>query len=302
MAKNQIANALRTLLVSGYDVTSVTRISQSATLIAVRKGERLGGVAATTILLVDNPSASAVEMLKRAAQQNQSQPLAVSTNRVAGLKTMKPDEFFEVLGGESRSDRLIRDDLAEVLDRLGHNVNAPEFVGSAERFLEDYIKEGLEFLMESRGWHYGQDRIFESVPDGIVLGRNNLNLYFDGKAYKKGYHPSADDIKRFAGYVNDFNDRYAVYVGRIHSFLVVSGSFTKKKDALANKASDFYALCKTQLCHITAKNFGQIVTDIRVHCANRSAIKWANVFSQLQVEPKSIAAELRRVNKDKVVD
>ena len=162
------------------------------------------------------------------------------------------------------------------------------------------MKEGLEFLLESRGWHYGQDRLFESVPDGIVLGK--LNLYFDGKAYKEGYHPSADDIKRFAGYVNEFNERYATSVGRIHSFVVVSGSFTAKKNALEKKATDFYARCSTQLCYVTAADFGQIVTQVRLTSVNRSALKWANVFSQLRIEPTSIASELRRITKDRIID
>ena len=298
MFKDQIANALRTLLVSGYIVTKVNRISQRATIVSVRKRDRLGGLAASTILLSENPSANVVEMVRRTAAETHSEPLLITTGVVKNIPTLKPTKFFELLGGEVRSDRIIRDDLSAIMNELGHNRLPNGFSGSAEDLLEDYIKEGLEFLLESRGHRYGQDRLFESVPDGIVLGR--LNLYFDGKAYRKGYHPSSDDIKRFAGYVNEFNANYASTVGRIHSFVVVTGNFTAKRSALETKATDFYARCKTQLCCVTASDFGQIVTDVRLKCPNRANIKWENVFSRLRFDPSVIAAELRRINRDKI--
>jgi hypothetical protein len=300
MPESRATTAIRTLLVSGYIVTNVNRISQSAAILSVHRRDKLGGLAASTILMAEAPSANVLEMLRRTAEQNQSQPLAITNRKLSGVPTLKPEKFFELLGGEIRSDRIIRDDLPTILNELGHNRLPNNFTGTPENLLEAYVKEGLEFLLESRGWHYGQDRLFESVPDGIVLGK--LNLYFDGKAYKKGYHPSADDIKRFAGYVNEFNERYATSVGRIHSFVVVSGSFTAKKNALEKKAADFYARCSTQLCYVTAAEFGQIVTQVRLASVNRSALKWANVFSQLRIEPTSIASELRRITKDRIID
>ena len=300
MPDNQTANALRTLLVSGYIVSSVNRISQRATILSVHKRDRLGGLAASTILLSEAPSINAVEMLRRIASETHSQPLLVTTRSVKDIPTLKPAKFFDLLGGIVRSDRLIRDDLSSVLNAFGQNRLPKGFIGKPETLLEEFVKDGLEFLLESRGYHYGQDRLFESVPDGVVLGK--LNLYFDGKAYRGGYHPSSDDIKRFAGYVTDFNNRYESVLGRIHAFVVVSGSFTEKKNALENKASNFYALCNTQLCCMTASDFGQIVTDVRLQCANRSAINWAGIFSQLRIKPTSIASELRRISKDKALE
>jgi hypothetical protein len=301
MAESEIATALRTLLVSGYIVTDVTRISERSAILSARKRDKLGGLATSTILFAEKPAPNVIEMLRKTAVQNGSSPLIVTTATVTGVSTIQPRQFYDLLGGEIRFDRLMRDDLPAIVDALGHNRLPNELKnGNPEDLLEDYVKEGLEFLLQSRGWRYGQERLFESVPDGIVLGR--LNLYFDGKAYKGGYHPSADDIKRFAGYVNEFNERYSTSVGRIHSFVVVSGSFTAKQNALEKKAADFYARCSTQLCYITAVDFGQIVTDVRLKCANRSAIKWANVFSQIRIEPMSVASELRRIAKDRIID
>jgi hypothetical protein len=260
----------------------------------------LGGLAASTILLSDAPSANVVEMLRRTASENHSQPLLVTTRAVNGVQTVTPAKFFDLLGGIVRSDRLIRGDLSSVMNVFGHNRTPKGFTGKAETLLEEFVKDGLEFLLESRGYHYGHDRLFESVPDGVVLGK--LNLYFDGKAYRSGFQPSSDDIKRFAGYVSDFNRNYGAIVGRIHSFLVVSGSFTEKKGALETKASNFYSQCATQLCCMTASDFGQIITDVRLSGVNRPAINWAHVFSQLRITSSLVKSELRRISKDKVLD
>jgi hypothetical protein len=195
----------------------------------------------------------------------------------------------------------MRDDLPDVLDAFGHNRTYTGFTGDPDDLLEDYVAEGLQFLLESRAYWYGQDRLFESVPDGLVLAPT-LNLYFDGKAYEKGFHPSADDIKRFATYVNEFNTRYAPLVGgRLHCFLVVSGTFTGSANALEEKANEFYSLCATKLCHMTARNFGLIIKGVREHCGSRSAINWIKVFSRLIIEPASVTDELRRIKKDNVV-
>jgi hypothetical protein len=162
------------------------------------------------------------------------------------------------------------------------------------------VKEGLEFLLESRGWRYGQERLFEALPDGLLLGRDQLNLYFDGKAYEKGFHPSADDIRRFAAYVNDFNKRYGGDLGRLHAFLVVSGSFIAEEQALKDKATDLYAACGTQLCYLAAKDLGEIITILREKPSNRTAVNWMRIFSQMRIKPNSVTAEIKRVAKDQL--
>ena len=295
-----VSSAIRTLLVSGYIVTDVNRISARAALLSIRRRDPLGGLAASTLLLADAPSANVVEMLKAAAQQSASQPLIVTNNPVDGIPTMSPESFFRLLGGEIRSDRVTRDDLSDVLDQLGRNQLPHGLSGSADDLLEDYIKESLEYLLESRGWRYGQDRLFESLPDGLILGRERLNIYFDGKAYEKGYHPSADDIKRFAAYTDDFNKRYSIHVGRLHAFLVVSGKFSKP-GALPEKASEFYSSCATQLCFLSGQELGNIVADVRAQPGPKSAIAWRNVFSRPRITRATVASELRRITKDDIV-
>ena len=301
MAEGQLASALRTLLVNGYVVTEVNRISQNAAILSVEKRDRLGAVARSAILLAESPTNNVTEMLSTIARANNAQALVITTANISHKPVMTPERFYELLGGEIRSDRLMRDDLPDVLDTFGHNRTFAGFTGDPDDLLEDYVKEGLQFLLESRAHRYGKDRLFESLPDGLILARPSLNLYFDAKAYEKGFHPSADDIKRFAAYVNEFNARYASYVGRLHSFLVVSGTFSGSEKALEEKANEFYSICSTKLCHITAKNFGLIIKLVREHSNTRSAINWVKIFSRLVIDPAAVAEELQRIKKDNIV-
>jgi len=126
------------------------------------------------------------------------------------------------------------------------------------------------------------------------------NLYFDGKAYEKGFHPSADDIRRFATYVNDFNKRYGSDLGRLHAFLVVSGSFIAEEQALKDKAADLYAACGTQLCYLAAKDLGEIITILREKPSNRTAVNWMRIFSQMRIKPNCVTAEMKRIAKDQL--
>lgn len=300
MAETTLPSVIRTLLVNGYIVTEVSRISARVALLSVRRRDALGGVASSTLLLAANPPQNVVQLLKSAANQNSFQPLILTRAEINAVPTMDPDKFFQLLGGEVRSDRVTRDDLVVVLDQLGRNKLPVGMTGSADDLLEDYVKEGLEFLLNSRGWRYGQDRLFESLPDGLILSPDKLNIYFDGKAYEKGYHPTADDIKRFAAYTTEFNERYSVHVGRLHAFLVVTGKFSHPR-ALQDKANEFYGMCATQLCFLTGEHLGRIVADVRGCAGARSAIAWRSIFSRVVIEPKAIANELRRISKDKIV-
>ena len=295
-----LASAMRTLLVSGYSIRDVNRVSKNATILIAEKRDRLGAQSRSAILLADDPPPNVLQMLATTAGSHDAQALLVSNGMSSHQPKLDRSTFFELLGGEVRSHILMRDDLPDVMDELGHNRLPSGFSGKADDLLEDFVKEGLEFLLESRGYRYGQDRRFESLPDGVNLGPNRLNLYFDGKAYEQGFHPSADDIKRFAAYANEFNRRYEQLVGRLYCFVVVSGSFSASTDAIGEKADEFYSMCNTKLCHITARNFGSIILELRKNSVSRSAINWPRIFSRNVIEVSDVTSEIKRVQKDKV--
>jgi hypothetical protein len=72
MAETPITAALRTLLVNGYAVATVERISERAGLLTVQKRDRFGGLATSTILFAEEPAQNVVEMLRKSAEQNGS--------------------------------------------------------------------------------------------------------------------------------------------------------------------------------------------------------------------------------------
>jgi hypothetical protein len=184
---------------------------------------------------------------------------------------------------------------------LGHNRLPPSFVGKADDLLEAYCEECLEFLLECPVRRYGQERRFEPLPDGLALGRNRFNLYFDAKAYGQEFHPSADDIRRFASYVRDFNVRYSSYVGPISLFLVISGSFSSDKDAIGEKINEFQAECGTPMAFIRASELANLVSESAKSLLSRAAINWRRVFAAQRFDIKRFRDELQRIKKDAIV-
>jgi hypothetical protein len=217
------------------------------------------------------------------------------------MREMTLSEFYNILGGEVRTDRVLVPNLPYVMSELGHNRLPRSFSGKPDDLLEIYCEECLEFLLECPVRRYGQERRFEPLPDGLALGRNRFNLYFDAKAYGSEFHPTADDIRRFASYVKDFNARYSSYVGPISLFLVISGSFSSDKHAIDDKISEFQAECGTPMAFIPASDLADLVSKCAKSIQSRAAINWRRVFAAQVFDMKRFRAELQRIGKDSIV-
>lgn len=209
--------------------------------------------------------------------------------------------FFESIGAWMNTGLILIDGLPKLINELGHNKCPSGLTGSPSDLLEIYTKEALQYLLESPAKRYGQDRSFESLPDGLVLGKSRLNILFDAKAYSGGYSISADDIKRFASYVQEFNDRYSSFVGRVYSFTIVTGTFLDSPESLQNRRDELYQLCQTQLSCITAQTLGNLVQLARAHSSFISSVKWINIFSQNIITEKMLEDEFTRIKKDNIV-
>ena len=127
------------------------------------------------------------------------------------------------------------------------------------------------------------------------------SIYFDAKAYSSGFHPEADDIRRFASYVTDFNQRYKNHVGRISLFLVISGSFSTDVAALKDKANDFLAECSTPLVMVTARDLATAVALVHAANSQRSAINWRRVLVPEIVDVGQLKREIERLTKDDII-
>ncbi|MBA2272211.1 MAG: hypothetical protein H0W20_16700 [Chthoniobacterales bacterium] len=239
------------------------------------------------------------------AKRNKSAAILVSDAADAtpfpSISGLKVAEFYDLLGGEVRTDRVLDRRLKEIMNDLGHNCLPNGFTGAPDTLLEEYSKECLQFLLECPVRRYGQERRFERLPDGLALGRNKFNIYFDAKAYEREFHPSADDIRRFASYVDDFNRRYSNYVGRISLFLVISGSFSKDGNAVREKINDMYAECSTPMAFIKSSDLAEAVTVFRKAPVQRSGINWRKVLAPQLFKLTRLKDEVKRIQKDAII-
>lgn len=304
--RTRLHNIVRTLLVNGYIIESFARLAEDASLIQVRKRDVLGAEARIVMLFTNSVSASLRSRLIGEARRHSATAIIVFTRGAANgrsnsLRQMALTEFYNVLGGEVRTDRILAPNLKSVMVELGHNRLPPSFAGKPDDLLEAYCEECLEFLLECPVRRYGQERRFEPLPDGLALGRNRFNLYFDAKAYGQEFHPSADDIRRFVSYVRDFNLRYSSYVGPISLFLVISGSFSTDKNAIAEKINEFQAECSTPMAFLPASDLAGLVSDCAKSLGARAAINWRRVFAAQLFDVKRFRSEVQRIRKDSIV-
>jgi hypothetical protein len=300
-----LRNIVRTILLNGYIIESFARPTADAYLILVRKRDVLGGEARIVLLFADKVSSGLRSRLTGDATQHQAAAVHVSQkidkNIANRIHHITLGDFYNLLGGDIRTDRIFATNLRHVMDELGHNRLPDSFSGKPDDLLEAYTEECLEFLLECPVRRYGQERRFEPLPDGLALGRNKFNLYFDAKAYGSEFHPSADDIRRFGSYVKDFNTRYRGFVGPISLFLVVSGSFSSDKNAITEKINDFYAECATPMAFVRASDLADAVSECVGADSHRGALNWQRILVPQVFEISRLRKELLRVRKDAIV-
>jgi hypothetical protein len=300
------ASIVRTLLVNGYVIDAFDHPAMETYLIRLRKRDLLGAEARVLLLFSKTLPTGLMDRLAKESEQTRSTPIVVSLVSPlpvpAGVVQYSIDEFFDMLGGAILTDRVFDPGLPTTLDRLGHNELPLGFAGKPDDLLEAYCKDCIQFLLECPVSRYGQERRFERLPDGLALGRNQFNVYFDAKAYASAFHPSADDIRRFSDYVKAFNQQYKRYVGALSVFAVISGSFSTDKAAIQQKADDFLAETSTPLCLIKAADLANSVLMIRPLAHYRGAINWKRILVPEVYDIAQLKRELERVEKDAIVD
>lgn len=304
--RDPLRNIVRTLLINGYIIDSFERPAVAASMVRLRKRDALGAEARMVILFTQALSRGLQDRLVGDAKRHNSTPIIVSSEALAacgkdGIQQLTLAAFYNILGGEVRTDRVLEPKLRSIMFELGHNRLPPSFSGKPDDLLEAYSEECLEFLLECPVRRYGQERRFEPLPDGLALGRGKYNLYFDAKAYGQEFHPSADDIRRFASYVKDFNIRYSSYVGPLSIFLIIAGSFSTDRNAIAEKINDFYAECGTPMALISSEHLADAVCEVKNALQLRSAINWRRIFVPQLFEMKRLKAELQRIKRDSIV-
>ena len=297
----QISNTIATLLTNGFHIHKIDRLSPENIIINARKYDRLGAEVRYSIMFSNDKHETAIiESLNRVSKSYDSHPIYVNDYyTLKDVSSHSQKSFFDFFGGIINTGLTLIPDLPTILNELGHNRLPTLLSGDPEDLHELYVAECLQFILESPTRRYGQERSFESLPDGIVLGKGFMILV-DSKAYSNGFSFRADDIKRFTSYVDDFNNRYAQLFGRVFTFLVVSGSFTDSQKSIQGRSEELYRNCGCKISCLISKVLADIVQLLQQKPQIRTSINWKNIFINQQIEMKHVNQEIRRIQKDNI--
>jgi hypothetical protein len=298
---SDLGDLVRSLLLSGYRLDSMRR-RPSCTILHTHKFDRLGAELKYSILL---PSGSVSQIILKGflkeAGIRRSFPIGIDIISPTLKNCYSKDEFYEMIGGRVISWVVFDSELANVLNVLGQNLVPQGHMGEASDLLEEYVKECLQFIFNKRVCRYGQKRRFEKLPDGVAIDSKGVILQYDTKACGNGYSIDADDIRRFASYVEDFHSKYEALVGRVYAFLIVTANFHDSQFSLEQRRNELYEKCGVQLSCLQAKELGKIVQLIKDNAKYREAVNWKKVFSNVVVQESHLEKQISSLIKDKIL-
>lgn len=294
---------VRTLLVSGFHIEHVYR-SNSYLLFRSIRADEFGVTWKYLIGYSGNNTLSKteVESLKKVASVNKGALIVVGSIEAGSpdVPCISLEDFTRRLGGIVSSYLPLEPDFIKRISELGLNSLPEGLSGKPDNLFEAYVQAGLQFLLHHRVIRYGQDRLFEPLPDGVAFGRDSLVMLYDCKAAAEGYDVTIDSIRQFSDYVDSFHERYESYVGRIHTFLVVSGKFNKPNQ-LAPRSKELYVKCGVPISFMTAKTLGLMALRLAKHPAYRQAIDWRTVFADPTIEMKVFNKNLKARIRDQII-
>ncbi len=211
-----------TLGASGFAIEKVDRKSGYSMFVASRLDEfGLSHKIAFVVSESGEFSAEEVNAAKFAAEYLKSYPVFVGIT-ANGTKTIEWDTFMTLLGGAVFDKHPLESQFGTELETLAFNQLPAGLSAKPDTHFEIYARNAIQFLLGINVVRYGQDRLFEARPDGIILSRQSFNALYDAKAYSDSYPVDADSIRQFASYVREFQSRYSAQIPRVNSFIVVS--------------------------------------------------------------------------------
>ncbi len=292
--------AVRTLFAGGFIPDTVQSEPGYALVVAHRFDEFYVAQRYCFAIFEDKFSPIQVEVVQIAAKHHAAEPVLVGQG-AAEVPTLEWERFMSLFGGPVFSRKPFEPEFREHLRELGYN-RLPEGLkgGTADDLFELYVKEALGFILGQRVVRFGQDRRFESRPDGLALPSQGFYALYDAKAYRDGYEMDQNGFRQFGSYVTEFQKRYGTFRQRLNSFLVVSGKFKQGERALDRRSRDFLAEYGVPLCFLTADALGEIIEILSERSVVRRAINWSRVFSDSVARPSLVREEVRTVLRDEM--
>ncbi len=300
MAKEEISNIVSTFITNGFVVDQMERFPQGNIIFNILKMDKLGAVVKYSILFTkDITETSLTTSLLTISRTFSSTPLIISDNFISSeCNTHTFQKFYDFFGGIVNTGLILIPNLPDILEELGLNKLPAVLQGDAFDLHELYVKECFQFILQSPTRRYGKDRLFESIPDGIIICKNGMMILYDSKAYSKGFDFTADDIKRFASYVDEFNKRYSAVLGKVFTFTVITGKLNPTEKAIGSRSKELYKKCNCNLSCITSRELGNIVQLLQKEPDIRVSILWKNIFAELIIDTALVQKEITRIKKD----
>ena len=287
------------LLGNGFFVDTV-RTGPGYTLMECRRPDEFSVITQYSFVLPSTElSDASARAIGRYARGRGAHMVVVAEKTPEGVPGMDWSAFQARLGGPIKSWLPLEASFPEMLSTLGHNQPVDGVEGRPDDLFEEYVNVALQFILGSRILRYGQKRSGEARPDGAALG--DVVFLYDAKAYAQGYPVELDSIRQFCSYVQDFNSRYEHWVGRIHSFMLVSGHFRDSSKALEDKADQMYSECGVRLTYLTADDLGSITKLMSLRPILRRSVSWKHILSRTHVTVADVQKSLGAVIKDDVI-
>jgi hypothetical protein len=303
MEDSEVVALISTLLLNGYYLDGVRRLSPTCSLLDVHKFDQLGAQLRYTILECRSDlSENLLKILRKASRENGSSELLLTQDPVSTqLNSFTFQDFYTRHGGVADYGILLAPELPLIMGLLGHNTLPDGFDGSPDDLLEVYTTACFRYLFNKPARRFGQDRRFEKLPDGIVFVDGQKVAQFDAKAYGKGFSIEADDLRRFASYVDDFSARYGAVFGKPFVFLVVSGGFNQSDQSIQDRSNEFYGMCESHLCCVTASELARFVQIAMKNAEYRSLINWKKLLAMPRVYLEGVEREIDAIAKDHLI-
>jgi hypothetical protein len=298
----RVAAMVRTLIGTGFFVDTVMRKPAYLDFVCHRYDEF--GIRQPYVFVLTEGSLSEgdVPTIQRHAERRRAQVVVVGPGAPPPLVHLTWDRFVARVGGEVRSWLPLEPEYPAWLGDLGHNRAVAPLPGRPDDVFEELVHVGLTFILANRVIRYGQERRFEILPDGAgFAGRDGTFFLYDAKAYADGYKVEQASIRQFSDYVDRFHERYESHVGRIRSFLVISGHFADGREARRSRSDELYDACGVKLSFMTAEALGKIVACLKDHPTYRNALPWRILLSRLDVTAEAVQEALATASRDGLV-
>lgn len=291
---------LRSLLVNGYVLDSA-RSDRGFLELRMHRFDHFNVRVRYNFVFYEALSNAGAKACMKTAKFRSANLVLIGPQSFADVPCFTWEAFVAQLGGPVLTWDVIEPGFRDRLVEVGHNRLPTGLTGRPDTIFETMVKAALQFMLSNRVIQYGQERLFEKLPDGVAFIDSRTPILYDCKAYGKGFSVTADDVRRFSDYVKDFTRRYGNFFDPVHSFLVVTGKMADSERSISTQAVALRAACNVQLVVLEANELGLIVESLASNPVVRRALDWRLLLADKTLRERDVQAELQRVQQDRII-